>query len=54
MYKLEDLFLLIIPILSQVSLCILVGTIIKDWFETKDTVIEVVYKKYLKWFGVDV
>jgi hypothetical protein len=54
MYETKGLLLLFVPILSQVGLCILVGTIIKDWFETKDTVIEVVYKKYLKWFGVDV
>lgn len=54
MYETKGFLLLFIPILSQVGLCILVGAIVSDWIETKDNVIDVVYKKYLKWFGANV
>ena len=54
MYETKGFLLLFVPIISQVGLCILVGAIVSDWIETKDNVIDVVYKKYLKWFGADV
>lgn len=54
MYETKGFLLLFVPIISQVGLCILVGAIVSDWIETKDNVIDVVYKKYLKWFGANV
>lgn len=54
MYETKGVLLLFVPIISQVGLCILVGAIVSDWIETKDNVIDVVYKKYLKWFGANV
>jgi hypothetical protein len=54
MYDTKGFLFLFIPILSQVAPFILVGAIIEDLVKNKDNVIDVVYKKYLKWFGADV
>lgn len=54
MYETKGLLLLFVPFISQVGLCILVGAIAEDWVGNKDNVIDVVYKKYLKWFGANV
>jgi len=54
MYETKGFLLLFVPIISQVGLCELVGAIIESWVKNKDNVIDVVYKKYLKWFGANV